>query len=370
MYKVGGCVRDKLLGIKSEDIDYVVVGATAAYMQNMGFVPVGRHFPVFIDPKTQTQYALARTERKSGVGYHGFEFYATPDVTLEQDLERRDITINAIAEDENGQLIDPFNGLADLKHNIIRHISPAFAEDPLRVLRVARFRAKLGFNIANDTLKLMQQICQENELEHLSVERIWDELKKSLLTNNPMEFFKVLYLVGALEHILNEFKIIIDDKQLYSKIIAHLNKALELEYNSEEKFAIIVGCISFDYPDIANYILKNCKLGHHYSDLAYVIHKNLKQFLQLSSLMPTDILKLIKNMDPIRRSDRFKLACKVLEIITLEAKSLKFMKEVAHQINQIDYKKFEGMEQHALINTISTTKLAIVSELHQQLFGN
>ena len=367
MYKVGGCVRDKILGIQSQDIDYVVVGATVYDMQKLGFVPVGRHFPVFIDPKTQTQYALARTERKTGVGYHGFEFYAAPDVTLEQDLKRRDITINAIAEDENGQLIDPFNGRDDLKHKIIRHTSSAFAEDPLRVLRVARFRAKLGFDIAEETLELMQQICKKNELEHLSSERIWDELRKSLATKSPMEFFATLNLVGALDHIFNEFKTILQNKNLYATTIANLNLATQMEYTNEEKFAIIICNLSKDHPDQARSIVKACKLGHHYSDLGYVINKNLESISKLESLNPQAILQLIKNMDPTRRAARFKQVFKVLTITNPQSLHLEFLKTVADQFSKIDYTQFASLEQQDLIATINLTKLNIITSLLGQL---
>lgn len=361
MYKVGGCVRDKILGIQSQDIDYVVVGSTVYDMQKLGFVPVGRHFPVFIDPKNGTQYALARTERKTGVGYHGFEFYAAPDVTLEQDLKRRDITINAIAEDENGQLIDPFNGIADLKHKIIRHTSSAFAEDPLRVLRVARFRAKLGFNIANETLELMQQICKNEELEHLSLERIWDELRKTLATKNPMEFFTTLNQVGALDHVFNEFKTILENKNLYVATSANLNLATQLEYTNEEKFAIIIGNISKAHPDLAKNIVKACKLGHHYSDLGYVINKNLELISKLESLSPSSILQLIKNIDPTRRTDRFRQVCRVLTIITSQSLHVEFLKNVADHFSKIDYTQFTGMEQQDLIARINITKLNIIN---------
>ncbi|MCC2645232.1 MAG: multifunctional addition/repair protein [Burkholderiales bacterium] len=369
MYKVGGYVRDKILGIQSNDVDYVVVGANPSYMENLGYVAVGRHFPVFIDPKTQAQYALARTERKVGNGYHGFEFYAATDVTLIQDLERRDITINAIAEDENGQLIDPFNGAADILHKTIRHISSAFSEDPLRVLRVARFKAKLGFDIAKETLELMRQICEHNELEHLSTERIWDELRKSLDTRGPIDFFVVLDQVGALEHIFNEFKIIVSNSTLQKKIITDLNKAALLKYSSEEKFAIIVSNISKVYPDIANNIIKNCKLGNNYSDLAYIIHKNLATFLQLELLDPKIILQLIKTFDPIRRAKRFSQVCRVLAVTnSQQLHYLEFLKAIVNNFGQIKYNKFEGMEKSKLVAAINTVKLDIIYNIHKQFF--
>ncbi len=172
IYRVGGAVRDKLLGIPVKDTDWVVVGATPEEMIRLGYRPVGRHFPVFLHPETREEYALARTERKTGTGYHGFEFHTTPDISLEQDLERRDLTINAMAEDDHGVLIDPFNGRADLEQGLLRHVSPAFAEDPLRVLRVARFAAHLGFKVHNDTLALMKSLSNADELLSLSPERV------------------------------------------------------------------------------------------------------------------------------------------------------------------------------------------------------
>lgn len=198
-YLVGGCVRDKLLGLPVKDRDWVVVGASPEEMLSQGFRPVGKDFPVFLHPKTQEEYALARTERKNGRGYHGFSFHAAPDVTLEQDLARRDLTINAIAEDNDGKLIDPFDGQSDIKNRILRHVSPAFVEDPVRVLRIARFAARFGFSIAEETQQLIRQMVDNGELEFLVPERVWQELSKALLTEQPSLFFTSLREVGALQ---------------------------------------------------------------------------------------------------------------------------------------------------------------------------
>lgn len=200
-YLVGGAVRDQLLGLPVTDRDWVVVGSTPEDMKAQGFVPVGQDFPVFLHPATHEEYALARTERKSGKGYQGFTFYASPDVTLEEDLVRRDLTINAIAQDASGALVDPFDGQADLQGRWLRHVSPAFVEDPLRVLRVARFAARFapqGFRVAPETLALMQAIAESGELAHLTPERCWLELEKSLHTPCPAVFFQVLADVEAL----------------------------------------------------------------------------------------------------------------------------------------------------------------------------
>ncbi|MBT2297060.1 multifunctional CCA addition/repair protein [Pseudomonas fluorescens] len=207
IYKVGGAVRDRLLGIPVTDIDRVVVGATAEDMLAKGFRPVGADFPVFLDPKTGDEYALARTERKNGRGYGGFVFHASPEVTLEEDLIRRDLTINAMAEDDHGNLTDPYNGQRDLKARLLRHVSPAFAEDPLRVLRVARFAARyaaLGFKVADETLELMRQLSDSGELQALTAERSWKEISRALMENQPQVFIQVLRDCAALKVLMPE----------------------------------------------------------------------------------------------------------------------------------------------------------------------
>jgi len=207
IYKVGGAVRDRLLGRPQTDRDWVVVGATAKQMQDLGFRPVGADFPVFLHPQTGEEYALARTERKTGKGYGGFSFHASPQVTLEEDLKRRDLTINALAEDEHGRIIDPWGGQRDLAAKVLRHVSPAFAEDPLRVLRVARFAARyapLGFSVAEETLQLMQQLSASGELAYLSTERLWREISRALMEPRPEVFIRLLRQCGALAVVLPE----------------------------------------------------------------------------------------------------------------------------------------------------------------------
>lgn len=197
-YLVGGYVRDTLLGYPAKDKDWVVIGSTPKAMVKKGFRPVGKDFPVFLHPDTQEEYALARTERKHGHGYQGFTCYSSPDVTLEQDLARRDLTINAIAQTPTGDLIDPFNGQDDLRHKILRHVSPAFIEDPVRVLRLARFAAKFGFSIAEETHDLIQTMITNGELTYLVPERIWQELIRALQTRHPSQFFTSLRQLNAL----------------------------------------------------------------------------------------------------------------------------------------------------------------------------
>lgn len=207
IYLVGGAVRDQLLGLDVVDRDYVVVGAMPEELLALGYRPVGKDFPVFLHPRTQEEYALARTERKTGRGYHGFTFQADASVTLEQDLERRDLTINAMAQDAHHAIVDPFHGQRDLADRVLRHVSPAFAEDPVRVLRVARFAARyasLGFRVADETIALMRQMVDEGEVDHLVPERVWAETRKALSEPTPSSFLQVLRACGALGVIFPE----------------------------------------------------------------------------------------------------------------------------------------------------------------------
>ena len=204
IYCVGGAVRDRLLGLAVQDHDWVVVGSTPEEMVAQGFQPVGRDFPVFLHPQTHEEYALARTERKTARGYQGFAVYAAPDVTLEQDLLRRDFTINAIAQDTDGKLIDPHNGIADLRAGILRHVSPAFGEDPVRILRAARFAARFGFMIAPETMQLMRDMVSSGEVDALVAERVWQELARGLMEKKPSLFFETLRGCGALAKIIPE----------------------------------------------------------------------------------------------------------------------------------------------------------------------
>jgi tRNA nucleotidyltransferase (CCA-adding enzyme) len=203
-YVVGGAVRDELLGLPVVDRDWVVVGATAEDMVREGFRPVGKDFPVFLHPETHEEYALARTERKSGRGYKGFTVHAAPEVTLEADLARRDLTINAIARDEAGRLIDPYGGEKDLRAGVLRHVSEAFEEDPVRILRVARFVARFGFGIAPETQALMRRMVDSGEADHLVAERVWQEFARGLMEAHPARMLEVLAACGLAARLLRE----------------------------------------------------------------------------------------------------------------------------------------------------------------------
>ena len=215
VYLVGGAVRDKLLHRKVTERDWVVVGATPAQLLAEGYTQVGKDFPVFLHPQTQEEYALARTERKTGGGYTGFSCHATPDVTLEEDLLRRDLTINAMAQSASGELIDPYNGQADLQQRILRHVSAAFSEDPLRIFRVARFAARyayLGFSVAHETITLMQTMAASDDIRQLSAERVWQETRRALMEDNPEVYFRVLQQCGALKAWMPEIEAVISDE--------------------------------------------------------------------------------------------------------------------------------------------------------------
>ena len=243
-YMVGGAVRDELLGLPLQDRDFVVVGGTPEVMVQMGFLPVGKDFPVFLHPQTHEEYALARTERKTARGYKGFQVYAAPEVTLEQDLARRDLTINAIAKTADGQYIDPYGGQRDLAAKILRHVSPAFSEDPVRILRVARFAARfVEFHVAPETLNLMRAMVSSGEVDALVSERIWQELSKGLMEDRPARMLHVLRDCGALAKILPEVDRLFgvpQNPKSHPEIDTGIHLSLVLDVAAEKKFSLPV----------------------------------------------------------------------------------------------------------------------------------
>ncbi|WP_342247856.1 multifunctional CCA addition/repair protein [Pseudomonas sp. OTU2001] len=307
IYKVGGAVRDRLLGRPVSDIDWLVVGATVEEMHAKGFRPVGADFPVFLHPKTGEEYALARTERKSGRGYGGFTFHASPDVTLEEDLIRRDLTINAMAEDEMGTVYDPYHGQDDLDQRLLRHVSPAFAEDPLRVLRVARFAARyapLGFRVADETLELMRQISASGELQALTAERSWKEIERALMEAQPQVFFQVLHACGALRELLPEF----DDTP---KALAALEQAAMHEQTLQVRWACLLQSLT---PGAIKAVNQRLKAPRECQELALLTGECLKLGNQAQELPATALLELLQKFDVYRRPQRFEdflIACEM-----------------------------------------------------------
>lgn len=241
-YTVGGAVRDGLLGLPVKDRDHVVVGATPEQLLALGFRPVGKDFPVFLHPHTQEEYALARTERKTAPGYKGFAFHAAPDVTLEDDLARRDLTINAIAQDEDGTLVDPYHGRADIAARVFRHVSEAFIEDPVRILRVARFAARFAdFTVAPETNALMQRMVEQGEVDALVPERVWQELSRGLMEQKPSRMFEVLRVCGALQRILPELDAlwgVPQPEQWHPEIDTGVHVMLVVDWAAAQGFAL------------------------------------------------------------------------------------------------------------------------------------
>ena len=295
IYEVGGAVRDRLLGLPVQDRDWVVVGSSPAQMEALGFKPVGRDFPVFLHPETHEEYALARTERKVAPGYHGFQFHADPSVTLEQDLARRDLTINAMACDVHGRLIDPFGGQADLAAGILRHVSPAFAEDPVRILRLARFAARLGFAVAEDTRSLMQAMVLRGEVDALVPERVWQELAKGLQEPAPIVFFEVLAGCGALPVCLPECQPLVEAG---SRAPAALARAAGLQLALPARIAIIALSIR-EAPALA----ARLRWPGQLADLARLCTEQAEVLLQAqwSPGQQAALLGLIERADGLRR---------------------------------------------------------------------
>lgn len=324
IFKVGGAVRDRLLNQPVTDIDYVVVGATPKHMLDAGYKAVGCDFPVFLHPDTKQEYALARTERKSGHGYAGFEFYTAADVTLEEDLIRRDLTINAMAEDDTGRIIDPFNGQQDLADKLLRHVSPAFAEDPLRVLRVARFAARyanLGFTVAPDTLALMQQLADSGELNHLTAERVWKEMSRALLEPRPDVFIQVLHDSRALAVLLPEIDLLFNSTLNQRHLLTILQVCAQHQQPLVIRWAcLLLGIGKQITDDLLNQpsptdlsaikaINKRFRIPKECAEMALLVAQYHQQCHVALSLDSTDLIKMLQALDSWHRPQRLAEFC-------------------------------------------------------------
>ncbi|HEY5683278.1 MAG TPA: multifunctional CCA addition/repair protein [Sulfuricaulis sp.] len=340
IYLVGGAVRDKLLGLPVQDRDYVVVGATPDEMIANGFKPVGADFPVFLHPETKDEYALARTERKSGPGYKGFKVYAAPDVTLEDDLRRRDLTINAMAEDESGNLIDPFKGEEDLRNGVLRHVSSAFAEDPVRILRVARFAARYGrwgFHVAHSTNKLMREMVDSGEVDHLVPERVWQELDRALGEAKPSRFFETLRGCGALARLFPEIDALYGvpqpekhhpevDTGVHAMLV--LDAAAKLSPDTRVRFAALMHDLGkgntpeAEWPkhigheargvELVKNFCQRFRVPNEHRDLAVLAARYHAYCHRIAELRPATVVDTLEGLDGFRRPERieqFILAC-------------------------------------------------------------
>jgi tRNA nucleotidyltransferase (CCA-adding enzyme) len=307
IYAVGGAVRDELLGLGVSDRDYVVVGGTPEEMERLGYKPVGKDFPVFLHPRTHEEYALARTERKVARGYKGFQISAAPDVTLEQDLERRDLTINAMARDEAGRLVDPFGGAADLERGLLRHVSPAFVEDPVRLLRVARFAARFGFAVASETMALMRAMVANGEADALVPERVWQELSRGLMEGNPALMFAVLAEAGALGRLFPGLPLAFEDARPANDAARGVIRSLECA--AMERLALaprfaLLGLAALSDAALGA-LCERLRAPAECRDLALLAHRHFAMLRRAPGLGAPELLELLERCDAFRRPGRF-----------------------------------------------------------------
>jgi tRNA nucleotidyltransferase (CCA-adding enzyme) len=325
VYAVGGAIRDALMGLPIHDIDYVVVGSSVEEMLAKGFRPVGKDFPVFLHPDTQAEYALARTERKTGKGYKGFHFYADPSVTLEQDLLRRDLTINAMAQEVgqdgrlHGPILDPYNGQQDLATKVFRHVSDAFAEDPLRLLRIARFAARFPeFSVADETMLALKAIVQADELRELSAERIWQELARGLVASKPMHMFQVLLNTGAAKTLLSPTLVSqLSQDGSREEMLAHLSTAGN---SLEERCAVVLMQVPAaeirSWADCVRMPIEIRDFCEIFSELMALINQNPLHF------HPVDVLAWFNRADVWRKPDRGQALLNLAQNIGLDVTPL------------------------------------------------
>ncbi|MEX0604893.1 MAG: multifunctional CCA tRNA nucleotidyl transferase/2'3'-cyclic phosphodiesterase/2'nucleotidase/phosphatase [Marinobacter sp.] len=360
-YLVGGAVRDALLGLDVKDRDWLVVGATPEEMLAKGFRQVGADFPVFLHPQSQEEYALARTERKQGRGYHGFSVYSAPDVTLEDDLLRRDLTINAMAQASDGSIIDPFDGQSDLANRSLRHVSDAFAEDPLRILRTARFAARfnaIGFTVAAETRQLMTEMVQAGEVEHLAPERIWQEIARALQEQTPPVFFEVLQACGALARLIPE---LMDHARLQQSMNS-LGCTCRAPASTDVRFAALLSVLTFDEVTTR---AATMKAPNECQELAQVTVR-LGARLSLAT-SPEEKLSLLNEADVWRRPERFErllTVCRCLPKPLTQDRANEFHKALAAaQKVQARELMAQGYEGKALGEAIRQERLRRITEL-------
>ena len=403
IYRVGGAVRDKLLNYPSDENDWVVVGATPQKMVDLNYVPVGSDFPVFIQPQTGEEYALARTERKSGHGYQGFTFHADEDISLEEDLVRRDLTINAMAEDEDGSLIDPYGGQRDLSDKLLRHVSDAFTEDPLRVLRVARFAARyhhLGFTIAPETLALMASITASGELGYLVAERVWKETERALGERSPDIYIQTLRDCGALKALFPEVDCLFGVAQRADfhpeidtgiHILMALQQSAKLSDNSVIRFAVLVHDLGKGItPEhilpshsgheargvlLVDSLCDRLKVPNHFRQLALAVTEYHLMCHKALALEPELILELLKGIGALKSSDKledFILCCEAdargrTGFEDRDYPSADYLRAALSKANDISIADLvkSGIEGAEIGRQLSLRRIACIAELKQ-----
>ena len=392
-YLVGGAVREKLLNHPVKDRDWVVVGADPQQLLDQGYISVGKDFPVFLHPETKEEYALARTERKTAPGYHGFCFHADSSVTLEQDLARRDLTINAMAMDDDGNIIDPYGGQEDIHNRLLRHVSPAFAEDPVRILRIARFAARyhhLGFTVADETVELIKQMVKAGEVDALVPERVWAETEKALGEEAPQVFFEVLRVGGALQRVYPEIDAMFGvpqpeqyhpevDTGIHSLLV--LQKAAELTEDKEVRFAALVHDLGkATTPEdvlprhigheergevLVKQLCERLRCPKSYREIAMFAAKYHSNIHRSEELQPKTLLKLFNTLDAIRRPERIE---KMINICIADARG-------RYGFEDVEYKSKEYIQTaHKTVLAVDTKAIArsglegkaIAEEIHRQ----
>jgi hypothetical protein len=374
IYLVGGAVRDKLLNRESNDRDYVVVGATPDWMESMGYTKVGASFPVYLHPKTGEEYALARQERKTGPGYHGFEVEYDSSVTLEEDLLRRDLTINAMAMDENGKIYDPFGGLHDLDQGILRHTSDAFADDPLRVLRLARFAARYQFKVADDTMHLAKKLVSSNELHHLPRERVWMELFKGLKEPNPAIMIKVLHDVGALDDkpVMDYFPQTetwsVMDNISWAEVVFLDALRKNVEISPEVKYLLLTNMLGSDHNP-------NLCIPSSYSKMSKRYHIIGNYLITERGVTPEEMFDLIESTKYLQEMNSQDMA-DVIEALHHEEScgskskfldNFKFLNLAVFYIKQIDMKSVAEGDKSTIKNRVAAAKLEAIKRAFESM---
>ena len=406
-YLVGGAVRDQLLGYPYKEKDWVVVGATVEEMLAAGFQQVGKDFPVFLHPESKEEYALARTERKTAAGYHGFEVHASPDVTLEDDLMRRDLTINAIARDSDGKLVDPYHGADDIEKRLLRHVSDAFAEDPVRILRVARFAARyhhLGFSVADETMALMVDMVTAGEVNALVPERVWQEMQKALGERHPTAFIETLRECGALKRLLPELDRLWGvpqpeehhpevDTGLHTMMV--LQQACRLSDDPQVRFAALLHDLGkgttpeSEWPrhieheargaDIVTEVCRRLRVPNEYRDLAERTARFHLHYHRAMELKPSTVVKTLVQLDAYRKPQRFEKFLLASEADARgrpgyenrEFRQGDYFRQ-AYAVSKdidIDALRAQGFEHKALAEQIQNERIAAVSEMKKRFLA-
>jgi tRNA nucleotidyltransferase (CCA-adding enzyme) len=357
IYLVGGAVRDKLLKLPIHERDWVIVGATPTQLVEKNFQQVGKDFPVFLHPQTKEEYALARTERKTAPGYKGFMFHTSPDITLEEDLLRRDLTINAMAEDEHGNITDPYQGQYDIRHKILRHVSPAFVEDPVRILRVARFAARfayLGFTVAPDTMALMCNMVEKNEVQALVSERVTQEFYRALTEKNPEVFFEILLACHALQIIFPEI-------DTHFNEVKHFLLLSTADYSdaSSRLIALLQGLPVDDIQKLA----RRFKFSQQDTDAALL----LKKYSTLLSEAATaeDIMSIFEKFDAFRRADRFKMLLALWDMLYKKPQQMSLLLHAFNKTQNIITEPFlkQGLSGIELGKALRQAKIDTLADI-------